>query len=179
MVDLDGGKWRGGFSLGDVGMEYVPGLGSPYLAGTVQLQPMTLSLQHNAEHLTLTTELSRTRVSNQTSARTFTTDGWYVQATWRFLPRWQSWLRHESLYFDKDLKDGSAYSQIFLETLLGDSQAWVMGVRYTPTSQWSLSAEAHHITGAAILSPQDNPGAIGTRFTRDWDMLLLQAAYHF
>ena len=179
MVDLDGGKWRGGLSFGDVGMKYEPRLGSPYPAGKVHLQPITLSLQHNAEHLTLTTELSRTRVINQISARTFFTDGWYVQATWRFLPRWQGWLRQESLYFDKDLKDGSAYSQIFLEPLLGNSQAWVMGVRYDPTPQWSISAEAHRVSGAAMLSPQDNFGPIGSRFTRDWDMFLLQATYRF
>ncbi|MCX7192021.1 MAG: hypothetical protein NTY60_00045, partial [Proteobacteria bacterium] len=53
---------------------------------------------------------------------------------------------------------------------------WTWGVRYDPTTSWSLFAEFHHVSGGAWLSKLDNPP---TGLNSAWDMLLLEAAWHF
>ena len=51
-----------------------------------------------------------------------------------------------------------------------------VGLRYEPTPTWSLFAEIHHVNGGAWLSKLENTPAT---LTSAWDMLLLQAAWHF
>lgn len=179
MLDIDGGRWRVGLSFGDVAMEYRPAPVDFYPTGKVHLKPKTLSLQHNRETLTLTAEYSQAEVVNSILAIDFVSEGWYAQATWRFAPHWQTWIRNETIYFDKDNKDGSRFIPLGLEDILGHSKAWVVGLRRDITPQLALSAEVHKVDGVAMLSPQDNPGVPGSRFTRDWEMLLLQVAYRF
>jgi hypothetical protein len=53
---------------------------------------------------------------------------------------------------------------------------WTTGLRYEPNSAWSLFAEIHHVDGGAWLSKLDNPPA---NLKNSWDILLLQAAWHF
>jgi hypothetical protein len=181
MLDVDGGRWRLGLSLGNVAMDYEPAGVFPqdFPGGTVRLIPVTFSLQRNFETLTLTAEYSRADMDNESLNVAQISEGWYAQATWRFCPDWQIWLRSEAIYFDKSNHSGSRYFSLGLEPYLGHSKAWVIGVRHDFTSQLALSAEFHRVDGVGMLSPADNPGAIGSRFTRNWDMLLLQAAYRF
>ncbi|MEW6678878.1 MAG: hypothetical protein AB1421_13235 [Pseudomonadota bacterium] len=181
MLDLDGGQWRLGLSFGDVGMRYKPALPQPfdYPSGKVTLKPVTLTLQRNLEKVTFTAEFSRAKVDNESLAINFVSQGWYAQATWRFRPRWEAWLRNEAIYFDKDNKNGSRYDSLLLERGLGHSKSWVLGVRHDLTAQLALSAELHSVNGLAMLSPADNPDPVNDRFSSNWNMLLLQAAYRF
>jgi hypothetical protein len=188
MTDFQGGIWRVGVSLGNVSINYQPGELPPFdeSAGRTTLKPWVFSLQHNREKLSFTGEYSRIEVTGQgyTSPDlnlSNIAEGWYLQATWRPLKRWHSWLRYEQFYYDKDDKSGSHYPLInpLLETYLGYSKAWVLGLRYDITSDLALSAEVHRTDGVGSLSPQDNPGLPGSRYTKNWDMLLMQAAWRF
>lgn len=179
MTDYQGGRWRLGVSLGEVAMRYAPAAVDIYPAAREYLRPRVLSVQHNREDWTLTAEYSYIGIDNQILGTRFTAEGWYVQAAWRPAPGWETWVRRDQLYFDKNNRDGSRFIGLGLETSLGHSHAWVAGVRHEFTPRFAVAAEIHWVEGAAMLSPQDNPGAPGSRFTPDWNLFLLQAAYRF
>ncbi len=185
MADFQGGAWRAGLSLGNISVDYQPGAAFPSdeRAGRTTFKPWVVSLQHNRENFTLTGEYSQIGISGQgyfnpSLNSTHTAEGWYLQGTWRPRPRWQGWLRYEQIYTDKNDKAGTRFAPN-KETYLGHSKAWVLGTRYDFSSDLALSAELHHVNGVASLSPQDNPGPTFSRFTRDWDMLLMQIAWRF
>lgn len=185
MADIQGGRWRAGLSLGDISLDYRPGVAFPgdERAGRTRFKPWVVSLQHNQESFSLTGEYSQIEIAGagyfSASLNTVhTAEAWYLQATWRPRPGWQGWLRYEQLYFDKDDKDGLRFLPL-AESYLGHSKAWVVGGRYDFSTDLALSAELHRVDGVAALSQQDNPGLPGTRYTRKWDMLLLQLAWRF
>lgn len=184
MTEFQGGIWRAGVSLGDISVDYRPGAAFPFdeLAGRTTFKPWVVSLQHNREEFSLTGEYSQIEISgeNYFSASlnaSHTAEAWYLQGTWRPRPRWQGWLRYEQIYTDKNDKAGTRF--LPLESYLGHSKAWVLGLRHDFTPDLALSGEYHRVDGVASLSPQDNPGTPGSRFQREWDMLLLQLAWRF
>ncbi len=185
MTEYQGGLWRAGLSFGDVSVDYQPGTMPPFDEGSghTSFQPWVISLQHNLEDFTLTGEYSQIKLLgqgyfNSQLNTSHTAEGWYLQGTWRLRQGWQSWLRYGEFYTDKDDKAGSHYLPVY-EPYLGYSKDWVLGLRYDFTPDLALSTELHHVNGVASLSPRDNTGPPGSRFTREWDMLLLQLAWRF
>lgn len=198
MADVDGGRWRVGLSLADLAMDYQPAGVSPYEPGTgeTRLRPVLLSLQHNQEQLSLTAEYTRVMVDNagynlpspapQIFDYHHQAEAWYLQATWRFNPRWQTWLRHEESYFNRKDKDGSRFEALLASELgvvppgtgaMTYSKSWVVGVRHDYSQDLMFSAEWHRTQGLVDLSPRDNPA--GFSQGSDWDLLLLQASWRF
>jgi hypothetical protein len=200
IAEVDGGRWRLGLSLGDLAMKYRSTFSSPLEpgAGETRLKPVLFSLQHNLELLSLTAEYTRVLVDNSAynlpspAPQIFDyhhqAEGWYLQATWRCSPRWQTWLRHEESYFNRKDKDGSQFeAQLTSELPFGMvptgvgamtyAKAWVLGVRHDFNQNLMISAEWHTTQGLVDLSPRDNPAG----FTRgkNWDLLLLQLGWRF
>lgn len=175
LAELDGARWRAGLSFGDVAMDYRPRARDPIPAGVARMRPLLLSLQHNRESWTFTAELARVEVISQPIAYQAYSEGAYIQATWRPALEWSVWLRREGMHFNVDDKAGRRYTVRGQETYRGRTHATVLGVRHDFTPDLALSAEWHRIEGVGMLSPQDNPDG----FTKDWDMVLLQAAYRF
>ena len=184
MTEIDGGRWRVGLTLGDVNMHFEPSAGMAILfpplhplhldGGRNRLTPYVLSLEHNAEKYSLTGEYSQVKHDSRdygSSAlavglqRPNTIEAWYLQATYRATPDWRIYLRRDEIYLDKDNK---AMPQTF-------AKDWTLGVRYD-LNAWSFSAEYHKVDGTLWLSPLDTPLASQKQY---WDMLLLQAAWHF
>ncbi len=189
--ERDGGKWRAGLTLGRLGVHYLPapgdffGQGGFSGSGDVTLNTGVLSVEHNREEWSYTAEYASTRqMRNGFNVpglaildKDTTIEAYYLQALWRFAPRWQSIARYDALYLDKQDRNGSAFSVV---TGLPASQRYArdatLGLRYEPDAHLSLFAEYHHVDGGAWLSKLDNPPAGLSRY---WDMLLLQAAWHF
>lgn len=191
--EQDGGKWRAGLSLGQFGVHFQPvstdfrGAGSVAGAGDVKLNTGVLSLEHNREDWSYTAEYASTRqIRNHFNVPGFsildkdtTIEAYYLQTLWRFAPRWQALARYDALYLDKQDRNGTAF---FAATggMLPAAQRYArdvtLGLRYEPTPNWSLFAELHHVNGGAWLSKLENTPAT---LKSAWDMLLLQAAWHF
>jgi len=189
--EQDGGKWRVGLSLGQFDIRYQPspgdffGAGSFTGAGNVTLNTGVLSVEHNREDWSYTAEYASTRQLRSAFNVPFapildkdtTIEAYYLQTLWRFAPRWQALARYDAVYLDKQDRSGMNFAAA---TMLPASQRyardWTMGLRYEASSNWSLFAELHHVNGGAWLSKLDNPPA---GLNSAWDMLLLQAAWHF
>jgi len=189
--EQDGGKWRVGLSLGQFAIHFQPapsdffGAGSFTGAGNVTLNTGVLSVEHNREDWSYTAEYASTRQLRRGFNVPFapildkdtTIEAYYLQTLWRFAPRWQALARYDAIYLDKQDRNGMTFAAV---TTLPASQRyardWTMGLRYEPSSIWSLFAEIHHVNGGAWLSKLDNPPA---GLKSNWDMLLLQAAWHF
>ncbi len=190
--EQDGGKWRAGLSLGQFDVHFQPattdffGMGSFAGAGDVKLNTGVLSLEHNREDWSYTAEYASTRqIRNNFNLpgalaimdKDTTIEAYYLQSLWRFAPRWQALARYDALYLDKSDRNGMIFSAA---TGLPAAQRYArdvtVGLRYEPTPTWSLFAEIHHVNGGAWLSKLENTPAT---LTSAWDMLLLQAAWHF
>lgn len=184
MLDQDGGQWRLGLTLGDVGVKYQRG-GSldPVQAGRSNLSTWALSAQANLEDWSLTGEYSRTRNEGSGFGPLLagvedpnTVEGWYLQATWRPREDWHVYLRRDVFYLDKDDRDGSRFqAQSGAPAHLIYGRGWTAGLR-RDLGNWSFWGEWARTTGTVWLSPQE--GALSSQ-KKDWDMLLLQAAWRF
>lgn len=189
--EQDGGKWRAGLSLGQFGIHYLPapadffGMGRFAGSGRVTLNTGVLSVEHNREDWSYTAEYAATRqIRNGFNVpglsildKDTTIEACYVQTLWRFAPGWQALARFDTLYLDKTDRGGSGFATATgLPAAQRYARDWTWGLRYEPTSRWSLFAELHHVNGAAWLSKLDNPPA---GLTARWDMLLLQAAWNY
>jgi len=181
MLDL-GESWRMGVSLGEMNMAYKPRLAFPAdeLAGTHSLPTWVLSLEHNTEDWSITAEYGQSRIDATGYFRfntLHTTQAGYVQATRRMGNGWQGYLRYDVLYNDKDDHDGAIFSsKTGLPAHSRFAKDWVFGVRRDIDHNIGLSAEWHHVDGTAWLAQSDNPPA---GLVRKWNMLLLQADWHF
>lgn len=189
--EQNGGRWRAGLSFGHFGIHYLPaagdffGAGSFTGAGNVTLNSGVLSVEHNLENWSYTAEYASTRqIRNGFNVpglpaldKDSTIEAYYLQTLWRFVPRWQALVRYDALYLDKQDRSGAFYSAATgLPAAQRYARDWTWGVRYDPDNKWSLFAEIHHVNGGAWLSKLDNSPA---GLKKSWDMLLLQAAWHF
>lgn len=176
-----------GLSIGKMNMDYSPSI-SPIdeLPGSHSLPTWVVSLEHNSEDWSITSEYGQTTVKARdyraTTSSDNTTEAWYVQATRRLGSGWQSFLRYDVLYFDKEDKDGALFTSDPIIAFLGFpkhsryAKDWVLGIR-RDIGALSLSTEIHHVNGSAWISPEDNPNP--RALVRDWNMLLMQAAWRF
>ncbi len=181
MLELDHDRWRLGLSLGEVAVRYTPGSPDFWQAGTTRFRPMVLSLEHHREQWSYAAEYAETAVRSRDYGAFFpfpdnTVQAYYLQATWRFKPRWQTYARYDVLYVSKSDRQGKKFeTDTGLPAHLVYSKDLTLGLRYDPDSAWSLAIEGHHVRGAASLARTDNPGTPH----KDWNLLLLQAAYRF
>ncbi len=178
LLEMDNGRWRLGLTLNDLGMEFSADDSS------TNLRTRLLSLEHNRERWSFAAEYMLIDVANRPKSGNpdNTVEAYYLQATWRFMPRWQAYVRRDVIYFDKDDRDGAQFHaslppplRVLHPTYSRYAKDNTLGVRIDPSPSWSLFLEYHDVDGTAWLSPQDNP----TGTTRDWDLFLIQAAYRF
>ena len=181
LFESAGGAWRAGLSLGQLAMQYQPGASDPLLAGSTRLPTWVLSLEHNTEFWSLTSEYGQTGVHGRgygnSLDREHTTEAWYAQATRRLGKGWQGFFRYDVFYADKQDRDGAAFAASTppLPSYLRFAKDWTLGVR-RDIGGWAWSGEWHHVDGTAWLSPLDTP--ISTSRPQ-WDMFLLQGAWYF
>lgn len=202
----DGGRWifsATGASLkldfdhraADAALPFV-GISS----GKIEIDYTVLSAQYNGEKWQLTTEVALQDVEFEGIGGLFQNEGneplaYTFEANYKFTPKWQSFVRYEIFYLDKDDKYGRKFNQQLTTTSntisvatrglinvpVSASQArysrsWVVGGRWDINNNLMARAEYHWFDGTAILSPRENDM---TTVKRNWDMFAISLSYRF
>lgn len=183
--------WRAAWSFANMAMHYQPvatdffGAGRFSGAGNLTLRSNMLSVERNLEKWSYTLEYAQVRVLrdnfNVPGAAFLdqhaTLEQGYVQGLWRVRRDWQLWLRHDVMYVDNRDRNGLVFASLTgMSPTQRYAHTWSVGSRYQPTLAWELSAELHHTNGSANLALYNNPPAM---HRSQWNMLAVQAAYHF
>ncbi|MDD5036393.1 MAG: hypothetical protein PHE55_16735 [Methylococcaceae bacterium] len=183
IYETDNKRWRGGFTYLSLSQRYRPAQYDAMAGRQVLIEPWIISLQYSGEQLTLTSEFSQ-RYSEfiyreAIPKQKITSQNWYVQAQYRFLPSWELLLRYDDSIDNIDDPDGKDYAATHPSAFAHNrfSRDWVTGLRYDVTSSFMLRAEFHHVDGTNWLSRLDNPDP--SKLERRWDMLMFLASFWF
>ena len=181
MYEHNGGRLRLAASLATGTLDYKPELGDILGPGDTDIDFWILSAQYNEEKWSLTAEYMNEPISQhgfgQIPDSDGTAEGWYIQATYRLIPRWELVLRYDESYLNKNDRDGSeaeARSGIPAHNFF--AKDLTVGVRWDLTPHFMLRAEYHRVEGASWLSLRENNPA---ETEKDWDMVSVLASYRF
>ena len=177
--EIANGRWRLLYSYfqNHIRLQPEPGMA---VDGELKFQIHAVSVQHNLERLSLTSEYRMTRSRGQIGSRApfeSVGDGGYLQAEYRFRPHWSALARYDLNYVnqgDRGGRDyatrsgGSRYSQY--------SKDATLGVNWLPDKHWGVWAEFHLIEGTSSVAPLDNQGRTPDSH---WNALLVTAAYRY
>ncbi len=191
--DHDGGRLRALISHAQGTARYRPGSADVWNGGRLDFRFSALSMQWNGERVSLSGEWTRNSFHNRFDSTSIpnldaqnTGNAWYLQAQWRFAPRWEALLRHDVFLSDKNDPDGIAYAADPVNAgkpaWSRFARGWTLGLRYRMDKHWLLAGEAHRAHGTLWLPPADNlsngqwvPG----NTSPDWNLFLLQTTYQF
>ena len=191
--ELDGGRWRVMLTASSSDLRYRPGDDPPFLmAGNFEFSQFLLSLQHNRERLSLTSEIVRRTIKLDDlipGPGDSTTDqdslGFYLQATWRWTDQLSLALRYDER--QRELQDRRGHRQSARSEQSGNplprhyffARDTSFGARYQFTPALELWAELHVIDGVAWVNPLDNPGFHSGNAERHWSLFTAMLAYRF
>lgn len=184
MYEWNGGQIRLGLSGLGVNLNYDPGgPGDPLLDGDITFEALILSAQYNAERWSLTGEYARRYFDFENFGPAlpdtdFVGESYYVQATYRFTPRWEAVLRYDVLFGDVDDRDGREFAaQTGLPRHRRFAKDLTVGLRWNITPTIMLRGEFHHVDGTGWLPFVDNPNITETK--RHWDLLAVLISFRF
>ncbi len=167
----------------NLGVNYKPAAVDVLKRGTFYFDPVILSAQYNAEKWSLAGEYAF-RASKLRGFGAFpnvSQDGesYYLQGTYRVIPKLEMLLRYDVAYSDRDDRSGNRFAR---RTGRPDftqyTRDWTLGLRYDVTPEFMVRAEYHNIEGTSILPTLDNPAGPAS-FERRWDMWMLLGSYRF
>ncbi|MGH8562588.1 MAG: hypothetical protein ACREXW_00305 [Gammaproteobacteria bacterium] len=191
------GRFRLRFTAVDLDLDFeADSLGA--LPGTVNVFAPLVSAQVNLEEWSFTAEYFRIN-SDRTgifpmlppdrTAREFlvdnTSESYYLQAEYRFAPRWSAVARYDAFFANADDHDGSATGRGFgLPRHRFYAKDLTFGLRWEFLDDWLVAAEYHNVDGTGWLSPIDNPGINDPTRAREvsdghWDLFALMFSYRF
>jgi hypothetical protein len=170
-----------GLTYAHVELDYLPGTGDGFGAGTWTFRPLILSAQYDSAAWQVTAEVA----SRPLKLRRFgallpdahtTGQSGYLQGIYRFNDRWQALLRYDVTYADRDDHDGAAYAAATGRPAHSRfAKDWTVGLRWKPAPRWMVSTEFHHVDGTAWLAAQDNPQPTQRR----WNLFAAQVSFRF
>ena len=106
---------------------------------------------------------------------------YYLQSTYRFVPKWELMLRHGVLYIDKNDKDGAR-----LQASTGYpahsfyAKNWVLGLGWHYSDSLLIRAEFHDVEGTGWIPMKDFIYSMQNgSLHKDWQMIMLQTSYRF
>ncbi len=168
----------------NLGIKYDPAAGDSLKAGYFHFDPTILSAQYNAENWSATAEYARRSYGLRNfgvSALNVSQVGesYYLQGTYRLLPKLEGLLRYDVTYGNKDDRNGRGYAaRTGGHAFTQYTKDWTMGLRYDVTPEFMIRAEYHNMEGTAILPSLDNP--LGTSsHQKNWDMWMLLGSFRF
>ena len=178
------GRFRLLFSAVDLDRDFksaTPGVPSGNIKA---FYPLT-SVQLNLEDWTLTGEYGRVTVERSGfiaggGSQENTSESFYVQAQYRFMPDWSALLRYDSFTVnvnDRDGDRGAASTGLPKHSFYAHDVT--VGLRWEFIRDWLLLSEYHSVWGTAWLSPVDNPDLGQRTGPERWDMLALMLSYRF
>lgn len=177
------GNTRVAFSFADVHMDYSPGLGDFLAAGHTKFHMKLFSVQHSWEKLTLTGEYMESKNTFSDfgpffPSRKVTSESYYLQAEYEIARDYQLIVRYDAYFNNKEDRDGekaSLASGFPSHNFYTKDQ--MIGLRWTPASNWMIDVEYHRLDGVSALSNADNPDRFMLK--QHWDLLALQLSYRF
>jgi len=178
--ELNDGEYIFAVSYADLALDYHPEVGDRFGAGTSYVRPLMFSAQYNGEKLTLTAEYNyRHNVASGYGGpdRRFATESWYLEGSYRFLPKWQFTLRYDMVDGNTGNRRGAGLERIGLPPHAAYAQDWTAGLRWDINDSWMLRGEYHRVHGTLWLPQADNPDRMKT--TQDWDIYGLQLSFRF
>lgn len=178
-----GGRYVLGFTSAAGSMDYESRSGEFLQDGRVHFRPIVFSAQLNREKWSLTAEhfleyLRYRGLGALSPDRNVVAQSYYLQGTYRPAPKWETFLRYDVFYADRDDRDGRKSAALTgLPRFMGFAKDRTAGVRYDVTSQFMVRAEYHRIDGTAWLSSLENPDPMALE--RRWDMFVLLFSFRF
>jgi hypothetical protein len=178
--ELNGGEYVFAVSYMDTEFDYSPVPGEQLSKSRTRIQPLLFSAQYNGEKLTLTGEYEY-RWNNFGSfaeqGGKFVTESWYVEGSYRILPKLQATVRYDTISMNKDDRGGDGAVALHFPRHVAFAQDWVAGLRWDITPSWMVRADYHRVHGTAWLPLADNPDPNKT--TQDWDLYAVQLSFKF
>lgn len=178
------GRFRVLFSIVDLDRDFksaMPGIPS----GNIKAFYPLASVQLNLEEWTFTGEYGQ--VSTEQSGFTpgggvvkNTSESFYLQAQYRFLPDWSALLRFDHFTLNIDDRGGDKLSQITgLPKHSFYARDLTVGLRWEFMRHWLLVSEYHSVWGTAWLSPADNSDLAQRTGPERWDMFTMMLSFRF
>jgi hypothetical protein len=154
-------------------------------AGSTDLQYGIASFQYDAEKWTLSAEYAIEPLKWRDYGplrpdRDVTSEGWYVQGTYRIRPELDLMLRWEQGVADTADRNGTrleARTGGLLPAHVGYSKALTTGLRWDISRHWMLRAEYSYHEGTFTLSARENP--IFSEHRKYWHLFAVQASFRF
>jgi hypothetical protein len=179
--EINGGEYIFAISYMDLKLDYDPQPGESLKAGRSHIRPLIFSAQYNGEKFTLTGEYDyRWNTAKGYGAlpdKNSVTESWYIEGSYRFLPKWQVTLRYDTIYADVDNRHGEGLDQFGLPSHIAYAQDWMLGLRWDINKSWMVRGEYHRVHGTMWLPQADNPDRLHT--VEDWDLFGLQTSFRF
>lgn len=180
--EINGGQYIFAISYMDLKLDYQSPVAGLLTNGSTHIQPLMFSAQYNGENFTLTGEYDYRWNTWRGYGRLLSdfdtvTESWYIQGSYRFLPKLQATLRYDVLYNNVDDRDGNRLARFGLPGHMSYASDWMAGLRWDITDSWMLRGEYHRIHGTAWLPQADNPDRSLT--VQDWDLYGLQLSFRF
>ncbi|RMH13319.1 MAG: hypothetical protein D6698_14135 [Gammaproteobacteria bacterium] len=153
-------------------------------SGSIDFNPLYLSVQYNAERWSLTSEYALRRFRYMgfsdpfLDSLDFSGESIYLQGEYRLNAKWQAMARYDLLYTDRNDRSGKRFSGRFaVPDYSRFAKDATVGISWNLTPEFMLRGEYHFINGTAWLSPLDNPVSASTR--QYWSLYALQVSYRF
>ncbi len=190
MYEYEGGRLRLAASGISGKLNYKPGRNDLLGPGLIDIDFWVFSAQYNEESWSLTGEYMTSPaewrnfenpaiggVVSPAFANEPTSEGWYVQASFRPMPKWELLLRYDVSYLNKDDRNGeTAATNLGLLAHNFYAKDVTFGIRWDPTANIMLRAEYHRVEGASWISARENDFS---RTEKHWDMFALLASFRF
>ncbi len=157
-------------------------------SGNVKAFAPFVSAQVNLESWSFTSEYERISIErtglfpplSPEFLRENTTESYYFQAEYRFMPRWSALARYDAFFANADDHDGSGMARVTgLPRHRFYAKDLTFGLRWEFAQNWLIAAEYHNIHGTGWLSPVDNPQLDIDGGDGHWDLLAVMLSYRF
>ncbi|MGJ0485617.1 MAG: hypothetical protein ACR65R_13975 [Methylomicrobium sp.] len=179
--EINGGEYIFAISHMDLKLDYDPQPGERLKAGRSHIRPLMFSAQYNGEKFTLTGEYDyRWNTSKGYGAlpdKNSATESWYIEGSYRFLPKWQVTLRYDTIYADVNNRHGEGLNRLGLPSHIAFAQDWMFGLRWDINKSWMVRGEYHRVHGTMWLPQADNRDPLQT--APDWDLFGVQMSFRF
>ena len=176
MNDWSAGIFRVALSYATANLAYLPAPADFVPPFDVDLHIYIASAHYNAERLSLTGEYQFTE--SQSAQGEGQSDAAYLQADYRFLPRWSAMARVDGSFSDREDRQGETCTDNGAPadrhgcfTLAG-----ALGLQWQPDEHWGVWSEFHLFDGTSSVPAIENQGRA---LDPHWNLFLLMAAYRF
>ncbi|BCX82571.1 hypothetical protein MIT9_P2157 [Methylomarinovum caldicuralii] len=180
--EYQGGLVRLAVTGAIVNDRYQPGRDDFFRAGEPRLKPLIFSAQYHGERLSLTGEYALRFLDIHGFGRhlpdtEITGESYYLQGSYRVLPKLEAVLRYDVYFADRDDTSGRRYARLTGRPRHARfARDWTVGLRWDVTPWWMLRAEWHKVDGTGWLAASENDMQ-GRQ--RRWHLFALLTSFRF